>query len=97
MKYLALTLLLLAGCSHHHAHERFKVTYTPEDARIVLEWQSSVSQGLLLYYTKSKAIERTSPFSTLYVGEMESVPDSNSIDAVSDSVIPMLFKILKGK
>lgn len=74
---IALTMLLkLAGCSINESKESLRIN---DDG---LYYESKVSQGLFAYFTQTKQIEHVTPLSSTVVGEINSEPDPNSIDAL---------------
>ncbi len=90
MKTLLLTtLLFLAGCSIHESKDTLYIK-TPTMA---LKYESKVWQGLLLYFSKNRQVRRTTPLSSLSVGDMEAVPDAKSIEAVGRGIIKGLIKL----
>lgn len=95
MKTLLLSLLLLAGCSLNTARESLTVNVpaTADRPPVTLQWKSEVTQLLWWYFTKTKAVEHATPFSSTCVGSIESEP--NGIEAATESALPMLIKLLK--
>ena len=90
MKYLIL-LILLSGCALNETKETLVFYIPSQKPQLRVEYESRVTQGLLLYFTKSKQIEHTSPFSTLCVGGH--VTEPNSVEAI----VPLLeiIKLIK--
>ena len=105
-KILTITALVIAmmvalscgGCSINTAKESLTATIpaTPDRPAVTLQWKAEITQVLCCYFTKTKQVERVTPFSSTCVGEIEAEPDPNSISAVSEGIIPMLIKIMKG-
>jgi ABC-type uncharacterized transport system auxiliary subunit len=90
MKKLPLTLILcasLCGCAGNKAGESFKVELkSPSGATATYTWTSEVGQNLFLYFTKTKAIDHRTIFSSLTVGEIVQEPDPNSIEALGGAL-----------
>jgi hypothetical protein len=93
---VALLMAWLMGCANNQSKERVRFYIPPGTAQVCVEYESTVSQTLFLYYTRTKEIEHVSPFSSLCVGEIEQVSDSNSIEAVTESALLTLIKAVKG-
>lgn len=74
-------LLHVGGCSQHESKESLTFNMSIDGRDVPVEWSSSVKGVQWLYFTKSKEIEHVTPFSSLCVGELEAVPDANSIEA----------------
>ena len=72
--FIMAILISISGCSTNRHTETVTVNG-------VVIYKSEVRQDLFLYFTKTKAIDHRTDFSSLTVGEVESVPDANSIEA----------------
>ena len=81
---IALAVLLLTqGCSYNECTETVDILCGDE---VVAQYKSGVSQTLLLYFTKTKQIERTTPLSSLFIGDIESAPDPNAIGSMGGAI-----------
>ena len=92
---LIVAMLLVQGCAINSATETVKIPIRVQGQIVEAEYTSQIWQGLFLYWTKSKQIDHRTEFSSLEIGEIESTPDANSIDAMSDSLGGILLKGLK--
>ncbi len=94
MKPALLTIiLLLAGCSIHESKETLRILIPPEKPQIAIEYESKVWQGLLLYFSKNRQVRRKTPLSTLFVGDMEAMPDPNALEPLGRGIIEGLIKL----
>jgi hypothetical protein len=86
-----------SGCSINTARESLTVNIpaTADRPPVTLQWKAEITQVLWLYFTKTKQVERVTPFSSTCVGEIDAEPDPNSISAANSGVIPMLMKFFK--
>ena len=96
MKIILITALLIfiSGCARNRCTESLTIPLTINGQQVAAEYKSEVTQTLWLYFTKTKQIERTTPLSTLLVGDTESGADPNSIDAMGGFAGSILDKIL---
>lgn len=85
-------MLVLTGCSINSSKESLTFPIVVQGKQVVIEYKSEVWQGLFLYFTKTKGVEHITPLSSTIVGELESRPDSKSIEALS----PFWQALLKG-
>jgi hypothetical protein len=90
MKITTILIVLcasLCGCAGNKAGESFEVELkSPSGATATYTWTSEVGQNLFLYFTKTKAIDHRTIFSSLTVGGIEQEPDPNSIEALGGAV-----------
>lgn len=91
--YLALNIAIiilwavwLSGCARHRCTETVPIVLDVGGEQIVAEYKSEVTQSMFLYWTSSRHIERITPFSTMYVGQLDSKPDPNSVGLAIDIV-----------
>ena len=84
---LALIVVCLSGCSVNSSKESLTIPITIKGQETVLTWSHKDSSVLFLYFTKYKEVESITPFSSLTVGEIESVPDANSVEAFGAGLI----------
>lgn len=92
---LSLLLIAVAGCALHESKETIRILIPPDKPQIVLEYESKVWGGSVLSFFKTRQVSRTTPLSELFIGDLETRPDPNSIDAVSGGIIPLLIKAIK--
>lgn len=77
--------LIMSGCAISESSESLQIPIKMQDGSIeYAKWESKIWQGLFLYYTKTKQIRKQTPFTITSVGEMESMPDPNSIETVGN-------------
>jgi len=76
---------LCGGCSVNESSESLTI-----GEEVV--YKSEVKQTLWLYFTKTKGVQRRTPLSSLRVGSIESEPDPNSIDAVSQGILELALE-----
>lgn len=58
-----------------------KIIATLPEMLVPVTYTSEVWQGLFLYFSKAKGIDHRTDYSSFQMGEIESVPDANSIKA----------------
>ena len=92
---IIIALALLTGCALHESKETFRILIPPDKPRIALEYESKVWGGSVLSFFKVRQVSKTGPLGELFIGDMEGRPDSDSIDAVSDGIIPLIIRMLK--
>ena len=94
-KITLITLVLcasLCGCARNIGKESLTVPLKLPDGSVVeCEYKSEISQTLLMYFTKTKAIDHRTIFSSLTVGEIEQEPDPNSIEALSGGIVDKIM------
>lgn len=86
MILIGLAVIALSSCAGNEHTE------TVTDLEKNLIYKSEIKQTLFLYFTKTKAIDHRTDYSSLTVGEVEQVPDSNSIEAVADITGNVILK-----
>ena len=86
----------MPGCAINESSESLELPVKMADGTIErITWKSKIWQGLFLYWSKTKQIEKDTPFTITKVGEMESKSDPNSIKAASGSALNLGLKLLK--
>lgn len=94
---LCIAGLLFMGCAVNESTESLKVPYELADGtKTEVIWQSKLKQTLFLYWTKTKKIYKETPLTITEVGELEAMPDPNSIEAVKGIAKSPLFELLRG-
>ena len=89
MKTLSLSLLLcLCGCAIHESKE----TVTVQGPTVTITLESKVWGGSLLSFFKVRQVSKTGPLSELFIGDMESKPDAEAIEAFSQGLIKGFLK-----
>jgi hypothetical protein len=91
--YLPLIAIWLVGCSNRTTKELVVI----EKDGVKFMYRAENADWSLLSFTKETDSEYVTPLSSKCTGEYVTKSDPNSIDAVSDGIIPMLIKVLKGK
>jgi len=89
---MMLALYLVMGCSHNRCVETLTYPAYVNGQPVTAQYKSEVSQTLWLYFTKTKQIERTTPLSRLFVGELDAKPDPNAIGAAFEGVFEGIGK-----
>ena len=87
----------MPGCAVNESTESLKVPYELADGtKTEVKWESKLKQTLFFYWTKTKKIYKESPLTITEVGELEAMPDPNSIESVADIAKSPLFELLRG-
>jgi hypothetical protein len=82
-------IIVLTGCCNNNSKESLRIY--PDR----VEWTSSVSQSLFLYFTTTKQMKKVTPLTETTVGLINSRPDPNSIASVGGAVGEALNKMVK--
>jgi len=84
---ICLVGLILSGCAINESSESMQYPVKMSDGTIeYAKWESKMRQGLFLYWSKTKQIKRTTPYTETSVGEMDNKSDPNSIDALGGMI-----------
>ncbi len=87
-------MALLSGCSINSSIETLTIPLEIDGQKLEARWDSEIWQGLFLYFTKTKKIDHRTGFSSLTIGEIESIPDANSIEAVTEAAVRAAIKAM---
>jgi len=79
--------IAIAGCAINESSESLDIPVKMADGSIeYAKWESKIWQGLFLYWSKTKQIEKKTPFTTTTVGEMNQKTDPNGIEAAGTAI-----------
>ena len=87
MKLPLILLLLLSGCAIHEHKETVRILIPPDKPQFVLEYTSKIWGGSVLSFFKVRQVSKISPLSELFIGDMETRPDPNSVEAFGRGLI----------
>ena len=85
---MCLLVLLLASCSTSSETTTLQLTKD-------VVFTSTIKRNSFLYWTRASGVIHTTPFTTTSVNNIETQPDPNSIDAVSDLGTSAFLKVLR--
>ena len=95
MLVIALLVLLLAmvlsGCSINSRSETVEFPATVNGERVMVKYTNEIWQGLFLYWSSAKGIENITDWSSFVMGEIESQPDPNSVEKISEGAVNALL------